>query len=129
MLSHSPNNCKLAKLNTLYKKDSKIDPKNLWPMCHLFIISKITDKIIYNQTMEYPADNKVLYRYQSVFRENHSTDTCLLYLTDKTLTGFYSDILTGMILMNLQKAFDTINHNNLLKNISYWILSSISFMV
>ena len=31
------------------------------------------------------------------------------------LTGFYSVPLAGMILIDLQKAFDTINHEYLLK--------------
>ena len=61
--------------------------------------------------MKYLADNKVLYRYQSGFRKNHS------YLTDKILTGFDSGLLTGMVLIDLQKAFDTINHNILLKKV------------
>ena len=65
--------------------------------------------------MEYLTDNKVLFRYQSRFRKNHSTDTCLSYLTYKILTGFDSEILTGMILIDLQKAFDTINDDILLK--------------
>ena len=65
--------------------------------------------------MEYLTDNKILYRYQSGFRENHSTDTCLSYLTDKILTGFDSGLLTGMIFIDLKKAFDTINREILSK--------------
>ena len=65
--------------------------------------------------MEHLADNKILYRHQSGFRKYHSSDTCLSYLTDKILTGFDSGLLTGMILIDLQKALDTINHNILLK--------------
>ena len=65
--------------------------------------------------MEYLTDNEIQYRYQSGFCKNHSTDTCLSYLTDKILTGFDSGLLTGMILIDLQKAFDTINHDILLK--------------
>ena len=117
-LSHFPNNCKLAKLKPLYKKGSKTDPKNFRPISLLPIVSKIIEKIIHDQTMEYLTDNKILYRYQSGFRKNHSTDTCLSYLTDKILTGFHSGLLSGMILIDLQKALDTINHNILLKKMS-----------
>ena len=119
-LSHFPHDCKLAKLKPLYKKGSKTDPKNYRPISLLPIVSKIIEKIIHDQTMEYLTDNKILYRYQSGFRKNHSTDTCLSYLTDKILTGFDSGLLTGMILIDLQKAFDTINHDILLKK-SLWL--------
>ena len=36
---------------------------------------------------------------------------CLSYLNDKILKGFDNDLFTGMILINLQKAFDIIDHN------------------
>ena len=38
--------------------------------------------------LEYLADSKILYRHQSGFCKNHSTDTFILYLTNKMLTGF-----------------------------------------
>ena len=46
--------------------------------------------------------------------KNHSTDCCLSYLTVKTSKGFDSGLPTGMILIDLQKAFDAIDHNILL---------------
>ena len=64
--------------------------------------------------MNYLTENNFLSRYQSGFRKNNSTDTSLSYLVDKILTGFDSGLLAGMILINLQKAIDTINHEILL---------------
>ena len=116
--SHFPKDCKVAKLKPLYKKGTKTDPKNFRPISLLPIVSKIIEKVIHDQTMNYLTENTVLYRYQSGFRKNHSTDTSLAYLTDKILTGFDSGLLTGMILIDLQKAFDTINHDILLKKMS-----------
>ena len=46
-----------------------------------------------------------------VFTKNHSTDFCLLFLNDKILKGFGQGLITGMILTDLQKAFDTIDHD------------------
>ena len=68
--------------------------------------------------MEYLTDKIILYKHQSGFRKNHSTDTSLSYLTNRILTGFDSGLLTGMILIDLQKAFDTINHDILLKKMA-----------
>ena len=42
---------------------------------------------------------------------------CLSYLNDKLLKGFDNSPLTGVILINLEKAFDTIDHNILLEKL------------
>ena len=52
----------------------------------------------------------IFYKYQSGFRNNHSTDLFLSFLNDKILKGFGNAMYTGMILIDLQKAFDLINH-------------------
>ena len=59
--------------------------------------------------------NNILYRYQPGFPKNHSIDTSLSYLTDKTLAGFGSGLLTKMILIDLQKTLETISCDILLK--------------
>ena len=79
--------------------------------------------MIHKQTMEYLRDNNIPYKYQSGFCKNYSTDASLLYLANKIMTGFYSGILTEMILIDLQKVFDTINHDILVKK----MVSIISF--
>ena len=68
--------------------------------------------------MNYLTDNSILYRHQSGFHKNHCTDTSLAYLMDNILTGFDSGLLTRVSLIDLQKAFDTINHDILLRKMS-----------
>ena len=63
--------------------------------------------------------NKILYRFQSSFRKNYSTNTCLGHLTGKITTGFKKDVFTGRILINLQKVFDTSNHQISVINMKY----------
>ena len=102
----------------MYKKNIKTDPKNFRSISLLPIVSKIFEIEIQDQTMEYLTDNSIFYKYQSGFRKNHSTDTSLLYLTDKILTGFDCGLLTRMIFIDLQKAFDTINRDILLRRMA-----------
>ena len=79
------------------------------------ILSKVIERIIHDQAQEFLSKNKILYRFQSGFRKNYSTNTCLGHLTDKINTGFEKGLFTGMILIDLQKAFDTIDHQILTK--------------
>ena len=63
------------------------------------------------------SDENILHNYQYGFRANHSTNLCLFFLKDKILTKltvFNESLLTGMILIDLQKAFDAIYHEILL---------------
>ena len=109
----------MTKLKPLLKKGSKTDPKNFRPISLLSLISKVIERIIYDQTMEFLSNNKILYKFQSGFCKNHSTDFCLSYLTDNISSGFEKGLLTGMILIDLQKAFDTIDHEILIKKMPY----------
>ena len=83
------------------------------------LISKIIEKVIHDQTQEYLKNNNIIYKYQSGFRSNHSTDTCLSYLNDKIIQGIDKGEFNGMVLIDLQKAFDTIDHNILLNKMSF----------
>ena len=122
-LSHSAPDIKLAKLKPLYKKGTKTDARNLRQISLLPIVSEISEKVIHDQTMEYLTDSNILYKYQS--GKNHSTDTSLSYLI---LTGCDSGLLTGMILIDLQKAFVTINHDILLRKMDSLGFSNYSIM-
>ena len=95
------------------KKSTKTDPKNFSQISLLPIVSKIIEKIKHDQTINYLTENIIFYRHQSRFRKNHSTDACLEYMTDKILIGFDFGLLTGMILIDLQKNFDNITFDTI----------------
>ena len=78
------------------------------------LVSKVIEKVIHNETKNLLSGNKILYKYQSGFRKSFSTNSCLTLLTDKINKGFESGKYTGLILIDLQKAFDTIDHELLL---------------
>ena len=118
-LASFPDDCKQAKMKPLFKKGSKDDPKNYRPISLLPQISKVIEKLVHEQVQEYLDKNKILYRYQSGFRPFHSTDTCLSYLSDKIIQGLENSMCTGMILIDLQKAFDTIDHEIFLEKMKY----------
>ena len=115
-IKHSifPRDCKIAKIVPLYKKGCRTDPKNYRPISLLPIVSKIIERTVHKQLQEYLDNSDILYKFQSGFRSNHSTDTSLSYLSEKILSGFDSGQLTGAIAIDLQKAFDTIDHKILL---------------
>ena len=106
-----------CKANFFYQKEKKIDPSNDRLISLLPIISKVIEKIVHDQRNKFFSENNILYNVQSGFRPNHSTYLRLTHLTDKILKGFEEHLLTGMTLIDLQKAFGTINHEVLLQKL------------
>ena len=115
--------CKIAKVKPLLKKGSKTDPQNYRPISVLPILTKNIARFIHDQTQESLSKNKILYRFQSGFPKNYSTNSCLGHLTDKITIGFEKGIFAGMILIDLQKAFDTIDHQILIRKMKYLDIS------
>ena len=56
-LGSFPNSCKIEKLKSLFKKDSKTKPSNYRPISLLPLISKIIEKLIYEQLSSFLSIN------------------------------------------------------------------------
>ena len=119
-LSTSPEECKVAKLKPTFKKGARTDPRNYRPISPLPLVSKIIEKSIHFQIDDYFNKKKLIYMYQSGFRTNHSIDFCLTQLRDLIATGMNKQMQTGTILVDLQKAFDTLDHGFSLEKIKYF---------
>ena len=103
-----------SKKKPLFKKGIKTKAKSYRPISLLPLISKVIEKSIHDQTQDYFQKNELLYSYQSGYRANHSTDTCLSQLADMILNGAENGKHAGVILIDLQKAVDTLDHKILL---------------
>ena len=55
---------------------------NYRPVSVLCILSKVFERIVFNQLNEYLVHNNLLYDLHSGFRSSYFTDTCLIYLND-----------------------------------------------
>ena len=77
--------------------------------CHP-VASKVLETILYNQMHRYLEQNNLIYAFQSGFRSAHSTDTALTFLADKLRANMDEGLYTGMVLIDLQKAFDTVDY-------------------
>ena len=73
-----PDHLKIAKVLPLYKKGDKFLFDNYRPISLLPCISKIFEKVVYNQLYEYFDQNKLFISEQHGFRKKHSTETATL---------------------------------------------------
>ena len=107
-------NSNMQELSLYTKKGDSNYEGNYRPISILPVISKILEKSVYTQLYTYLKNHSLLYENQSGFRTGYSTDTALIYLSDLIRTNMDQGLITGMILLDLQKAFDTVNHQILL---------------
>ena len=112
-----PNGLKSAIVKPLYKKGSRLDVGNYRPVSILPTISKIMERAVYLQMEKHLKDKNILYEFQSGFRASYSTDTCLINLQDGIRIDISQGKYAGMVLMDLQKAFDTVDHDILLEKL------------
>ena len=115
-----PNLLKIAKILPIYKKDDINSVTNYRPISILPTISKIFEKIIFQQLHKYLKENEIYNSNQYGFRESHSTEHAALELVDRVINRLDDKEFPLAVFMDLSKAFDTINHNILLKKLHYY---------
>ena len=93
-----------------FKRINPLDVSNYRAVSILNIVSKILERSIFFQLNKFLTKNNLLYEYQSGFRSRYSTDTCLTHLLDYTKGNNPRGLYTRMIMLDLQKAFDTAEH-------------------
>ena len=115
-----PDKLKVAKVISLFKKGNPELPSNYRPISLLPVFSKIFEKLMYRRLYKFLDIHKVLYSLQFGFQENHSIDHALVSLTEAVRNTLDNKRLGCGIFVDLQKAFDTVNHRILLSKLEHY---------
>ena len=115
-----PDNLKTAKIHPLLKAGDPLIATNYRPISLLTSISKIFEKIIFNQLTNYLSLNKILTDSQYGFRKNHSTQSAALELIDRLMISMDKGKTPLAIILDFSKAFDTLDHEILLYKLKYY---------
>lgn len=113
-LSYFPSHWKIAKIIAIPKagKDNSI-PTNFRPISLLSNVGKIFEKLLLDRLQDFEFDNKIIAPHQFGFRNAHSTIHQVIRITEKISKNFNLRRSTGMVLLDIEKAFDSVWHNAL----------------
>ena len=115
-----PDKLKIAKVISIFKKGNPELPSNHRPISLLPIFSKLFEKVMYKRLYRFLEIHEVLYSLQFGFQENHSIDHALVSLTEAVRTTLDNKRLGCGIFIDLQKAFETVNHRILLSKFEHY---------
>ena len=101
----------------MYKSGDATDPSNYRPISTFSSLSKVFEKLIYNQLYNVLEKYSILYKYQFGFRKGYSTEQAILELTDSLKKAMDKKMVTYGLSLDFSKAFDTINHDILLSKL------------
>ena len=119
-----PSVLKTAKVIRIFKKDSKLDYSNYRPISLLSNIEKILEKLMYKRLYTF-LKNKNIYDLLFGFRQ-YSTSHALIDIAKNIRKTLDDGNIGCAIFVDLQKAFDTVDHQILLAKLNHYGIRGIS---
>ena len=122
-----PDSFKISKITPLFKKGDVSMLSNYRPISLLPTISKIFERILYNQLYDYFNSNNLLAEEQYGFRTNHSTEYAAVKLVDNVSKEMELGNTPTALYIDLSKAFDTLSFDILLYKLNYYGIKDNAF--
>ena len=84
------------------------------------VISRPFEKLVFDQLYQYMKVNGLFSEDKSGFLRLSSTTTCLLKNNGDWYTGLDCGRLVGLVFIDLNKAFDTVDHDILWQKLAHY---------
>ena len=120
-----PNDLKISRIRPLFKQGSSSLFSNYRPISLLSSLSKIYEYVVFEQLLLYMENNGLFYNDQFGFRPGHSTELASVRFVDTLVQQMDNFNIPISILIDLSKAFDTLDHNIMLSKLRHYGVTGI----
>ena len=111
-----PDIFKIAKVIPIFKSESRVLCNNYRPISLLSNISKLIEKLMHKRVYSFLEQQNFFYNAQFGFRLSLSTNNALMSITENIQSQLDQNKFCAGVFVDLKKAFDTVDHEILLKN-------------
>ena len=115
-----PDLLKISKVIPIYKKRDDTIFSNYRSISLLPSISKIFEKVIFEQLASYLDRNNLIHKYQYSFRKKYSTEYASLHIVDYLNYEMDKNRIPTNIYLDLSKVFDSLSHGILLNKLQHY---------
>ena len=115
-----PSKLKVAKVISLFKQGDSEITSNYRPISLLPIFSKLYEKVMHKRLYAFITSNNIIHPLQFGFQENDSVHHALISITEAIRSTLDNKKYGCGIFVDLQKAFDSVNHNILLSKLEHY---------
>ena len=112
-----PDVLKVSRVTPIDKGGDAADPSNYRSISTLYPFAQIFAKLVYLQVSTYLEKYNILNKFQFGFRKGRSTEQAIVEISHNLKKAIDNNLYTCGVFLDFAKAFDTVNHQILLKKI------------
>ena len=112
-----PNSFKISRVTPLFKGGAPDSPSNYRPISVIPNPSKLVENVIYNRIYQFVKYHNLIHEHQFGFQQGSSTTSAVLTLIHRCIDSIEAKRGTGLVFIDIQKAFDCVDHNLLLEKL------------
>ena len=118
-----PDAWKMARVTPIFKSGEQDLVINYRPISILPALSKIVERHVFLSLSSWFNKYNLLFSSQSSYRKHHSCITAMVNLVDQLIANMDDKLISSLLMIDLSKAFDTINRELLITKLSIYGVS------